>query len=160
MNQKLSTIKRISMEAIKRIWIVFSCIFVLAVIVFSILDGDNIFSSDDPYLFGFIFGLVCAGLALVYTIFNNIGKLAKRKHWIVGFCLAIWCLFLVIMEILNHGEGDGLAGFFAGVSLISGVVGWALCMVSFPKVVYATISAFCVFFLIAYVVVAVRLASY
>jgi hypothetical protein len=153
MNQKFSIMKKITIEAIKKMWIVFSLVFVTAVIISSLLGDDSLLTTDDPYIIALILSLPCIGLALVYAIADNF-KPKWLKHLLTVCYLVLWVLYWVRIDRLNQDtEAAGIATCIAAGSLITGIIGWIICLIRFPKWFFVVVSIACVFFLINYAVI-------
>jgi hypothetical protein len=67
--------------ALLRTWLAFSVTAFVAALVFSLLDGDNLLRSDDPYLAGGFAAVFCAGFSLLFGVTGAFGR-SSLKQWL------------------------------------------------------------------------------
>jgi hypothetical protein len=122
-------------DALIRSWLIFVITAIIAGIAIMIAEGDNPLDSDDPYLAGFLIGGTAAAVMFLSTLFGGTSNRAAN-YWFSAILL-LWCAFLLIVEMLNDGEGDGITGMIAAASFVIGSVGWilvgALAKIHYPK---------------------------
>lgn len=105
--------------AIARVWLTFSLVAFGTALVASILDGDHLLRSDDPYIVGFLVGGACTLFSFTRLLAGVFGG-TSAKQWIAYFvtlvvlsgCLIVWDL----LELSLEGSGLGiLFGTFVGL---------------------------------------------
>jgi len=143
-------------KALLQGWLVFCVVALVGLIVFAIFDGDNIFTSDDPYIMGALFGSVAGVLAALYAGVTHVT--GKPRHAVVVCAVALltWSCPYVALSFTPM-EGSDMAGFVGIASIIVGALAWPLYRVSFPKRLQLALSVAGVVYLLAWAVITVRL---
>lgn len=93
------------------------------------LGHDDPLRSDDPYILGFLFGGFAACSAIVYTIFENVGRRCNRPYLTeVGYvsAIAVWCLLLWLAS-LRAPEMPEVLIYMAIASAAVGLLAYPLC---------------------------------
>lgn len=144
-----------------RAWLAFSALGSLGFAAFLYMDGDHPLQSDDPYIAGFTFGGIAAGLAIVYTVAETIAKRVGRMQIRdVGYAapLAAWILLLWAGSCAG-GEGAEIGAYAAVASLIIGVLTYPLCRFRMPQALTVIVACLGVVLVAMYCVVYHRMAA-
>ena len=97
---------------------VFGVVALVASLLYSLIFGASLFSSDDPYIIGLIPGCVTAFASLVYLLLKELNlKYFKPTQSIIIYysLLATYCLFI---EYIG-GEASGFGYFFLTSIILS-----------------------------------------
>jgi len=136
-----------------RAWLVFSTVAALGFWAGLCIDHDDPLRSDDPYIFGCVFGVFAACLAAVYSVSEGIARHVGRtpiRDVSYAAVLAAWCL-LLWGGSLQGGEAAPWLAFWANASFIVGALTYPLCRCRPPRAVGIVVSCVGVLFLVMYV---------
>lgn len=157
-----ATFRQLARILITRAWLAFSVLAIVGFTVFLFIDRDDPLRSDDPYLVGFIFGMVAAGLAAVYTAIEIFAQRLNLRH-LSGFTysvvLAGWCALMWALS-RRGGEGAELFVYFAVASLGIGLLTYPLCRFRIPRTFAVIISGMGGLIVIMYCFVSLRMGTW
>ena len=144
-----------------RAWLASSAFAILGFAVNWFIDGDDPLQSDDPYIVGFVFAIVAACFAIVYTVTETIAQRVSRiqsRGFLYGILLVAWCL-LLLAGSCRGGEAAPALEFAAAASLVIGLLTYPLCRYRWPGALVAIMSCMGVLLIVMYCVVWIRRAQ-
>lgn len=152
-----ASFRQLTRRLIVRVWLAFSALTIVGFAIFWLMVGSDPLT-DNPYIVGFIFGMVAAGLAAVYTVIERFAQRLNRRH-LSGFTYAVvlagWCALLWALS-RRGGEGAELFAYSAVASLGIGLLTYLLCRFRIPRTFAVIISGMGGLIVIMYCVVALR----
>lgn len=125
-----------------------------------VIEPENVFQSDDPYLGGFLIGSFAAAASLVYSLAILVWRSrlwASASYFVL---LLAWSCFCLGLAVVGGGEGAAIAIYFSVASLAVGTIAFPLYFWKPRPWVIAILTALSLILLAGYVRVAIRMNSH
>jgi drug/metabolite transporter (DMT)-like permease len=99
-----------------RIWLAFAVAAVVAGLLFAFLAPNNLLRSDDSYVVGFLFGLLAAAMASVYSAVEKLMRTPVQARVCYFLIVTLWSALLLIASLRPGDEGRQAYAFCAWTS--------------------------------------------